>query len=208
MERVEIGSRLCVCLVWAAKLVPADNEDGFSERLMELKMSLMPRRISSRPTNILALRQRENLQRCIMGYPDLKSEVQHNHLEKLRSETSSTNWCPLWRSELQMCASDGADIWLCWKNKDRRRPFSVVGPLLIYLRQALVRASLNTAKCRCFDWQKCNPATFFVSSTCGSYGLNLLRVVKTITSRNFWTRWSLMQQEKLVTVKITWIAGH
>lgn len=57
-------------------------------------MSLMSRRISSRPTNILALRQQVNLQRWMLGHSDLKSKVSHNHLEKLRSETSSANWCP------------------------------------------------------------------------------------------------------------------
>lgn len=69
---------------------------------------------------------------------------------------------PLWRSELQMWASAGADSCLCWKNKDRRRPFLVVGPFSIYLRQASAWASLNVTICRCFDWQDCNPVTFLL----------------------------------------------
>lgn len=68
---------------------------------------------------------------------------------------------PLWRSELQMCV-DGADSRLCWKDKDWRRPFWVVGPFSICLRRASVRASLNVTMRRCFDWQKCDPVkTFF-----------------------------------------------
>lgn len=152
MERVEIGSRLCVCLVWAANLVPAYNED--------VGVRLQKRSVSQ--TVVLALNQpadqrsglgeeRESRKKCTKNTLCQKRGMKNIFRGKWKKKKSEWKSCgkapvwnvlnqsvPLWSSERQMCASDGADSRLCWKNKDGRRPFLVVGPFSIYSGQASV----------------------------------------------------------------------